>query len=297
MNDPEELDPEDPPSLSVTDTKPITEPEGVAAATGESTDTPSIVIGRKEASGKGSATAGVDGSLRSEMGCLLLPLIGWIGLCVWFFSQGLPWWQAVPIGVISGSLLCFLIGILINSGGGSVLEIGIGSMIGLLVAFVLVPTISQAGAKARQATCLKNLKQINTALLQYATDYDNTLPPAARWADAALPYLQKKVEDKQSLKGIFQCKEAKTDFSYALDSRLSGKVTNKIPSPPSTMLTYDSTAGQRNASDAGTSLPKPGRHLNGNTIGYADGHVRWIPDGTTPEQQEAETEAKQDQND
>jgi prepilin-type processing-associated H-X9-DG protein len=43
------------------------------------------------------------------------------------------------------------------------------------------------------------------------------------------------------------------------------------PSRPARAL-YDSSNLARNASDPGTSLPNPPRHL-GSVIGYADGHV------------------------
>ena len=41
-----------------------------------------------------------------------------------------------------------------------------------ILAAMLLPALSQARAKARQATCLSNLKQLALALVQYADDYD-----------------------------------------------------------------------------------------------------------------------------
>lgn len=44
-----------------------------------------------------------------------------------------------------------------------------------ILAAILMPVFAQARAKARQAACLNNLKQIGTALMMYAQDYDEIL--------------------------------------------------------------------------------------------------------------------------
>jgi prepilin-type N-terminal cleavage/methylation domain-containing protein/prepilin-type processing-associated H-X9-DG protein len=44
-----------------------------------------------------------------------------------------------------------------------------------ILAAILFPVFAQARAKARQTSCLSNTKQIGTALLMYAQDYDETL--------------------------------------------------------------------------------------------------------------------------
>ncbi len=45
-----------------------------------------------------------------------------------------------------------------------------------ILAAILFPVFAQARGKARQAVCLSNEKQIGTALMLYAQDYDETLP-------------------------------------------------------------------------------------------------------------------------
>jgi prepilin-type N-terminal cleavage/methylation domain-containing protein/prepilin-type processing-associated H-X9-DG protein len=45
-----------------------------------------------------------------------------------------------------------------------------------ILAAILFPVFAQARDKARQATCLSNLKQLGLAFLMYAVDYDDTLP-------------------------------------------------------------------------------------------------------------------------
>jgi prepilin-type N-terminal cleavage/methylation domain-containing protein/prepilin-type processing-associated H-X9-DG protein len=45
-----------------------------------------------------------------------------------------------------------------------------------ILAAILFPVFAQAREKARQATCLSNLKQLGLAWLMYAQDYDETSP-------------------------------------------------------------------------------------------------------------------------
>lgn len=46
-----------------------------------------------------------------------------------------------------------------------------------ILAAILFPVFAQAREKARQAACQSNLKQIGTAVMMYAQDYDETMPP------------------------------------------------------------------------------------------------------------------------
>src|SRR5688500_7279748 len=44
------------------------------------------------------------------------------------------------------------------------------------LAAILVPVFAQAREKARTTSCLSNQKQIGTAMMMYAQDYDESLP-------------------------------------------------------------------------------------------------------------------------
>jgi len=72
-----------------------------------------------------------------------------------------------------------------------------------ILAAILFPVFAQAREKARQATCLSNLKQIGMGLYMYAQDYDETLPFSSfsavpgqsvnsiqnpKWMDVIQPY-------------------------------------------------------------------------------------------------------------
>ncbi len=45
-----------------------------------------------------------------------------------------------------------------------------------ILAAILFPVFAQAREKARQTSCLSNLKQLGTAVMMYTQDYDETYP-------------------------------------------------------------------------------------------------------------------------
>lgn len=50
-----------------------------------------------------------------------------------------------------------------------------------ILAAILFPVFARAKEKARQTTCLSNVRQLALAFLMYASDYDGTMPPAYRF--------------------------------------------------------------------------------------------------------------------
>lgn len=66
-----------------------------------------------------------------------------------------------------------------NRPGFTLIELLVVIAIIAILAAILFPVFAQAREKARQATCLSNLKQIGVGYLMYAQDYDETLMRAA----------------------------------------------------------------------------------------------------------------------
>jgi prepilin-type N-terminal cleavage/methylation domain-containing protein/prepilin-type processing-associated H-X9-DG protein len=52
-----------------------------------------------------------------------------------------------------------------------------------ILAAILFPVFSRAREQARKTACLSNLKQIGTALMMYAQDWDESLPVATTWCN------------------------------------------------------------------------------------------------------------------
>jgi prepilin-type N-terminal cleavage/methylation domain-containing protein len=71
-----------------------------------------------------------------------------------------------------------------------------------ILAALLFPVFAQARARARQAACASNTRQLALGILMYAQDNDDTLPPVAYaigggdddppvlWSDMIAPYLK-----------------------------------------------------------------------------------------------------------
>jgi prepilin-type N-terminal cleavage/methylation domain-containing protein/prepilin-type processing-associated H-X9-DG protein len=54
-----------------------------------------------------------------------------------------------------------------------------------ILAAILFPVFAQARAKAKQTSCLSNMKQIGLGLMMYAEDYDQTLPSSYYYLNGA----------------------------------------------------------------------------------------------------------------
>ncbi len=72
-----------------------------------------------------------------------------------------------------------------------------------ILAAILFPVFGRARENARRSSCASNFKQIGLATIQYAQDYDETMPlfsyngfagyngaDGARWADLIFPYIK-----------------------------------------------------------------------------------------------------------
>ncbi len=66
-----------------------------------------------------------------------------------------------------------------KSKGFTLIELLVVIAIIAILAAIIFPAFSQARAKARQASCLSNLRQLGTAFMMYTEDYDELLPGAA----------------------------------------------------------------------------------------------------------------------
>ena len=85
-----------------------------------------------------------------------------------------------------------------------------------ILAAILFPVFAKAREKARQSSCLSNLKQIGLATLQYVQDYDERLP--CRWYNGEVnpnyTHAQAQIEPYCKNRQIFICP------SYASDQTI-----------------------------------------------------------------------------
>jgi len=67
-----------------------------------------------------------------------------------------------------------------------------------ILAAILFPVFASAKARAKQATCLSNLRQIGSAIGLYMTDYDDVFPCAVDASDKYRPEIWDEFPDFQA---------------------------------------------------------------------------------------------------
>ena len=176
-----------------------------------------------------------------------------------------------------------------------------------ILAAILFPVFAKAREKARQASCLSNVRQINTAILSYAQDYDEMLPSSWRgpsaypgnyqWPQAVSPYIknwQIFLCPSDSGRTIVANNGAPgSTLSYGLSvayyggsgvagvtvTSPYGKALGAIQAPAETIILGDFTAFEMGwqyiSSQQNLMTYLPNRHNDGNNVGFADGHAKW----------------------
>ena len=82
-----------------------------------------------------------------------------------------------------------------------------------ILAAILFPVFARARAKARQTACLSNIKQVMTAVLMYAQDYDEGFP--CRTYDTTYRYPMQKVDPYVKNHALFFCPEVRGGWGAA----------------------------------------------------------------------------------
>ena len=175
-----------------------------------------------------------------------------------------------------------------------------------ILAAILFPVFSQVREKARQTSCLSNLRQLSVAVLSYAQDYDGVLPPhhyapCFNWADHLVqPYIK---NDQ-----IVLCPSTKApSYGYNMDY-LNYRPLARVLSPAETVMICDVkqvfapgggyawVRNVRRPSLFGNPPQKPpndedpypvsgdpdysarprGLHLGGANVAFVDGHAKWL---------------------
>lgn len=177
-----------------------------------------------------------------------------------------------------------------------------------ILAAILFPVFARAREKARQTSCLSNIKQLGLAWLQYAQDYDGetvpvqigpvaayTLPSGTAgsgyiyWPTLLYPYTQNvQVYNCPSNSYAWQG-ESTTASSYGYLSINWGVSLSAYTQPANTIVLYDVRAagtfvdlhapGCGNANDSPIPYCDSGfsdLHNGGANTLFADGHGKWL---------------------
>jgi prepilin-type N-terminal cleavage/methylation domain-containing protein/prepilin-type processing-associated H-X9-DG protein len=174
-----------------------------------------------------------------------------------------------------------------------------------ILAAMLLPALSKAREKARQASCINNLKQHSLAWMMYAQDYKDVLPMyrmatvspgcGVNWWNLTVSYLQ----DQQ----VFACPSVTWTYGYGANlshaSPCGGGVTlGQIGRPSRCFILWDSaldgcpSGAAIDGVESGPALHSycpvcvncttliggsgaSSRHSQGANVAFADGHVAW----------------------
>lgn len=197
-----------------------------------------------------------------------------------------------------------------KKGGFTLIELLVVIAIIAILAAILFPVFARAREKARQTSCLSNVKQLVLACLMYADDYDETLPHSGRftgrysWRVRILPY----VKNRQ----VFVCPtrpernaflswdgvtpddgvDALNPCGYGINvahgvqgstiAPPAGSALAEIAEPSQTMLLADDgdwrfTSGSITHGVTIAKQDATDRHNDGANQGYVDGHAKWLP--------------------
>ncbi len=141
-------------------------------------------------------------------------------------------------------------------------------------AAIIFPVFAQAREAAIKTRIISNVKQAGTALMVYASNFDDRYPPADRWVD-----LSQKENVNEIVLPDQTGKVAPGTFYHAMNSGLSGLSLAKLEDASQTVATFWSTKPDRNANDKVESV-RWSRPRNGFTVvSLADSSARALKDG------------------
>jgi prepilin-type N-terminal cleavage/methylation domain-containing protein/prepilin-type processing-associated H-X9-DG protein len=169
------------------------------------------------------------------------------------------------------------------------------------IAGLLFPVLAHARERARQMTCLSNLRQIGMAHLRYLEDWDEQLPywwqagpprpeplgPYTYWPERLQPYLQSQAVFRDPSFSWWQPRPPEVKLAdYALltwGPGGSGTASDPFwcwPGPSLSLAQVTRPAEAVQLTDGYTTTSITGgvvaRHSGGGNIGFLDGHAKWM---------------------
>jgi prepilin-type N-terminal cleavage/methylation domain-containing protein/prepilin-type processing-associated H-X9-DG protein len=178
-----------------------------------------------------------------------------------------------------------------------------------ILAAILFPVFARAREKARQTSCLSNMKQLTLAALAYVQDYDEmtmrtnnvvssyTLPSGnvspsrnCLWMYQVYPYVMNvAVFDCPSHSYRWNPDAYDASFGYGMSEYVSARPLAKISHPPETIWfldcryylgDWDVVADPDASSGSDNAYEPTNKHNEGSNYGFLDGHAKWMKAGT-----------------
>ncbi len=165
------------------------------------------------------------------------------------------------------------------------------AIIGILAA-LLFPVFARAREKARQASCLSNLKQLGTALTMYTEDYDGVYPRGQYWPWTGVHTWIHVLEPYVKNSNVFRCPTGGGDeYGYGYNIAYWGPGDwldgmhgindmvpvheSQVPTPAETLWVVDFGTYWGCGQAYGFEQPKR-RHNDGANALFVDAHAKWL---------------------
>jgi prepilin-type N-terminal cleavage/methylation domain-containing protein/prepilin-type processing-associated H-X9-DG protein len=181
-----------------------------------------------------------------------------------------------------------------------------------ILAAMLLPALSQAREKARQAVCMNNLKQLHLSFVLYTQDYNGWCPPVLNsgatqiwFRDEMAGYMPTKkgwvawltnpsdYMANKRLAGILSCPSAIIPKNWGIDYGMNGHASwaggasqyedffkfDKVSYPSKVFLLADGSDMSYRVGNPYSlnNYPPAYRHSGGANLLYFDGHAGWLP--------------------
>ena len=175
-----------------------------------------------------------------------------------------------------------------------------------ILAAILFPVFAKAREKARQSSCLSNMRQIGTSFIAYAQDYDEMCCLNYQYpmnASVGYQLFQHQLTPYIKNRQLFTCpSRVSTQVGYGLSIYIGGdyngpyRSLGEFSSPANTVVivessggSYDGSLGNYCMTYVGSSCASAGRrpygctstvigegaHNGGNNWIFLDGHAKW----------------------
>ena len=167
-----------------------------------------------------------------------------------------------------------------------------------ILAAILFPVFAKAREKARQTSCLSNLKQLELGLMQYASDYDQrniysgldaggvaatpTGPYTGNgktrwwWFDMLQPYVKnRQIIICPSDSGTTSCCGF-PNRSYQPNTNMAGVAEASVLDPAQTVHLIESKSNYQAVDTDPGSYLNQSFHNGGWNVAFADGHAKWM---------------------
>ena len=171
-----------------------------------------------------------------------------------------------------------------------------------ILAAILFPVFAKAREKARQTSCLSNLKQLDLAFQMYVQDYDERLPGPAPFNPTAqgwgyyghwVPAMPTPIAVEQGgiypyVKNsqIFLCPSdgngAAKRMSYSMNAGLGFQSIAQAQHPSETVLLVDESWTLNDGYFAAGNDQPSWAHNGGANFAFMDGHSKWLRPDAVP---------------